>query len=227
MQAYKMTFIVTTIGVVSSLTVTTLFAYGLSKKTLPGRSIFAFMVFFSMLFNGGLVPSYLMWTQTFHIKDTIFALLLPNLLMNGFTVIVMRSFFQTSIPEELLEAAKLDGAGEWRILGQIVLPLSKPILTTVTLLSGLGYWNDWMNGMYYLVSKTELFTIQNVLNRMISSMDFLRNSELTTSIASGIRTPSIGIRMAIAVIALIPILVVYPFLQRGFVKGIVIGSVKG
>ena len=222
-----MTFIVTTIGVVSSLTVTTLFAYGLSKKTLPGRSIFAFMVFFSMLFNGGLVPSYLMWTQTFHIKDTIFALLLPNLLMNGFTVIVMRSFFQTSIPEELLEAAKLDGAGEWRILGQIVLPLSKPILTTVTLLSGLGYWNDWMNGMYYLVSKTELFTIQNVLNRMISSMDFLRNSELTTSIASGIRTPSIGIRMAIAVIALIPILVVYPFLQRGFVKGIVIGSVKG
>lgn len=213
--------------VVSSLTVTTLFAYGLSKKTLPGRSIFAFMVFFSMLFNGGLVPSYLMWTQTFHIKDTIFALLLPNLLMNGFTVIVMRSFFQTSIPEELLEAAKLDGAGEWRILGQIVLPLSKPILTTVTLLSGLGYWNDWMNGMYYLVSKTELFTIQNVLNRMISSMDFLRNSELTTSIASGIRTPSIGIRMAIAVIALIPILVVYPFLQRGFVKGIVIGSVKG
>lgn len=227
MQAYKMTFIVTTIGVVSSLTVTTLFAYGLSKKTLPGRSIFAFMVFFSMLFNGGLVPSYLMWTQTFHIKDTIFALLLPNLLMNGFTVIVMRSFFQTSIPEELLEAAKLDGAGEWRILGQIVLPLSKPILTTVTLLSGLGYWNDWMNGMYYLVSKTELFTIQNVLNRMISSMDFLRNSELTTSIASGIRTPSIGIRMAIAVIALIPILVVYPFLQKGFVKGIVIGSVKG
>ena len=227
MQAYKMTFIVTTIGVVSSLTVTTLFAYGLSKKTLPGRSIFAFMVFFSMLFNGGLVPSYLMWTQTFHIKDTIFALLLPNLLMNGFTVIVMRSFFQTSIPEELLEAAKVDGAGEWRILGQIVLPLSKPILTTVTLLSGLGYWNDWMNGMYYLVSKTELFTIQNVLNRMISSMDFLRNSELTTSIASGIRTPSIGIRMAIAVIALIPILVVYPFLQRGFVKGIVIGSVKG
>lgn len=222
-----MTFIVTTIGVVSSLTVTTLFAYGLSKKTLPGRSIFAFMVFFSMLFNGGLVPSYLMWTQTFHIKDTIFALLLPNLLMNGFTVIVMRSFFQTSIPEELLEAAKLDGAGEWRILGQIVLPLSKPILTTVTLLSGLGYWNDWMNGMYYLVSKTELFTIQNVLNRMISSMDFLRNSELTTSIASGIRTPSIGIRMAIAVIALIPILVVYPFLQKGFVKGIVIGSVKG
>ena len=119
-----MTFIVTTIGVVSSLTVTTLFAYGLSKKTLPGRSIFAFMVFFSMLFNGGLVPSYLMWTQTFHIKDTIFALLLPNLLMNGFTVIVMRSFFQTSIPDELLEAAKLDGAGEWRILGQIVLPLS-------------------------------------------------------------------------------------------------------
>lgn len=227
LQAYKMTFIVTIIGVSCSLAMTTLFAYGLSKKTLPGRSIVAFIVFFSLLFNGGLVPSYLMWTQTFHIKDTIFALLVPNLMMNGFSVIVMRSFFQSSVPEELLEAAKLDGAGEWRILGQIVVPLSKPILATITLLSGLGYWNDWMNGMYYLVGKTELFTIQNVLNRMISSMDFLRNSDLTSSIESGMRTPSIGIRMAIAVIALIPILVVYPFLQKGFVKGIVIGSVKG
>lgn len=227
LQAYKMTFLVTLIGVSCGLTITTLFAYGLSKRSLPGRRVIAFMVFFSMLFNGGLIPSYLMWTQTFHIKDTIFALLVPNLMMNGFSVIVMRSFFQSSIPEELLEAAKLDGAGEWKILAWIVLPLSKPILSTITLLTGLGYWNDWMNGMYYLVGRTDLFTIQNVLNRMISSMDFLRNSNLTTAIESGIRTPSIGIRMAIAVIALIPILVVYPFLQKGFVKGIVIGSVKG
>ena len=227
LQAYKMTFLVTLIGVSCGLTITTLFAYGMSKRSLPGRSVIAFMVFFSMLFNGGLIPSYLMWTQTFHIKDTIFALLVPNLMMNGFSVIVMRSFFQSSIPEELLEAAKLDGAGEWKILAWIVLPLSKPILSTITLLTGLGYWNDWMNGMYYLVGRTDLFTIQNVLNRMISSMDFLRNSNLTTAIESGIRTPSIGIRMAIAVIALIPILVVYPFLQKGFVKGIVIGSVKG
>ena len=227
LQAYKMTFLVTLIGVSCGLTITTLFTYGLSKRSLPGRSVIAFMVFFSMLFNGGLIPSYLMWTQTFHIKDTIFALLVPNLMMNGFSVIVMRSFFQSSIPEELLEAAKLDGAGEWKILAWIVLPLSKPILSTITLLTGLGYWNDWMNGMYYLVGRTDLFTIQNVLNRMISSMDFLRNSNLTTAIESGIRTPSIGIRMAIAVIALIPILVVYPFLQKGFVKGIVIGSVKG
>lgn len=227
LQAYKMTFLVTLIGVSCGLTITTLFAYGLSKRSLPGRSVIAFMVFFSMLFNGGLIPSYLMWTHTFHIKDTIFALLVPNLMMNGFSVIVMRSFFQSSIPEELLEAAKLDGAGEWKILAWIVLPLSKPILSTITLLTGLGYWNDWMNGMYYLVGRTDLFTIQNVLNRMISSMDFLRNSNLTTAIESGIRTPSIGIRMAIAVIALIPILVVYPFLQKGFVKGIVIGSVKG
>ena len=227
LQAYKMTFLVTLIGVSCGLTITTLFAYGLSKRSLPGRSVIAFMVFFSMLFNGGLIPSYLMWTQTFHIKDTIFALLVPNLMMNGFSVIVMRSFFQSSIPEELLEAAKLDGAGEWKILAWIVLPLSKPILSTITLLTGLGYWNDWMNGMYYLVGRTDLFTIQNVLNRMISSMDFLRNSNLTTAIESGIRTPSIGIRMAIAVIALIPILVVYPFLQKSFVKGIVIGSVKG
>ena len=226
LQAYKMTFIVTTIGVVSSLTVTTLFAYGLSKKTLPGRSIFAFMVFFSMLFNGGLVPSYLMWTQTFHIKDTIFALLLPNLLMNGFTVIVMRSFFQTSIPEELLEAAKLDGAGEWRILGQIVLPLSKPILTTVTLLSGLGYWNDWLNGLYY-INNDKLYSIQVLLNKMLLDVQYLMSGASGGALTQSITLPATGIKMAVAVMGALPILVVYPFFQKYFVKGIVIGAVKG
>ncbi len=227
LQAYKMTVLVTLIGVTLSLSVTTLFAYGLSIRTLPGRSIIAFFVFFTMLFNGGLIPSYLMWTQTFHIKDTVYALIFPNLMMNGFSVIVMRSYFQTSIPDGLAEAAKLDGAGEWRILFSIVLPLSKPILATITLLSGLAYWNDWMNGLYYISGRRELYTIQNVLNRMVSSLDFLRNADMTSAIASGIKTPSIGIRMAIAVIALIPILIIYPFLQKGFVKGIVIGSVKG
>ena len=121
----------------------------------------------------------------------------------------------------------MDGAGEMRTLTRIVLPLSKPILSTIALMSGLAYWNDWMNGMYYLVKRTDLYTIQNLLNRLISSADFISNNAANSAITSGITIPSVGIRMAIAVIALIPIMIIYPFLQKGFVKGIVIGGVKG
>ncbi len=227
LTAYKMTFIVTTIGTLGNLVVTTLFAYGLSKKQLPGRVFLSFMVFFTMLFNGGIIPSYLMWAQVFHIKDTVWALILPNLLMNGFSVIVMRTYFTANIPAEILEAATLDGAGEWQMLAKVVLPLSSPIIATIALMSGLAYWNDWINGLYYISTHTELFTIQNFLNRLMSSTDFLMNANTNSAIADGIKVPSIGIRMAIAVIALIPIMIIYPFLQKGFVKGIVIGSVKG
>ena len=112
-----------------------------------------------MLFSGGTIPSYLMWTQTFHIKDTFFALILPNLLMSGFAVIMVRTYFTSSIPESILEAAKIDGASEMGILIRIVLPLSKPIMATIALMSALVYWNDWINGLYYLVRRTDLYTI--------------------------------------------------------------------
>ncbi len=227
LTAYKMTILATTVGTLSNLTITTLMAYPLSRKGLPGRNFFSFAVFFTLLFNGGMIPSYLMWVQVFHIKDTFWALILPNLLMNGFGVIVMRTFFSTNIPEEVLEAARIDGAGEMRTLLTIVLPLSTPILSTIALLSGLAYWNDWINGLYYLVKRTDYYTIQNLLNRLIASADFISNNAANSAITSGITVPSVGIRMAIAVIALIPIMIIYPFLQKGFVKGIVIGSVKG
>ena len=226
-NAYKMTLLTSLTGTLSNLTLTTLLAYPLSRKTLPGRNFFSFFVFFTLLFNGGLIPSYLVWTQTFHIKDSFLALILPNLLMNGFGVIVMRTYFSTNIPMEILEAGKIDGAGETRTLVSIVLPMSKPILTTTALLSGLAYWNDWQNGLYYLVKRTDLYTIQNLLNRLISSMDFISNNASNSAITAGITVPSVGVRMAVAVIALLPILIIYPFLQKGFVKGIVIGGVKG
>ncbi len=227
LNAYKMTILATTVGTLSNLTITTLMAYPLSRKGLPGRNFFSFMVFFTLLFNGGMIPSYLMWVQVFHIKDTFWALILPTLLMNGFGVIVMRTFFTTNIPEEVLEAARIDGAGETRTLIQIVLPLSTPILSTIALLSGLAYWNDWINGLYYLVKRTDFYTIQNLLNRLIASADFIANNAANSSLTAGVTVPSVGIRMAIAVIALVPIMIIYPFLQRGFVKGIVIGGVKG
>lgn len=227
LTAYGMTFLTTLCGTTLNVTITTLLAYPLSRRTLPGRNFFSFVVFFTLLFNGGMIPSYLTWTQMFHIKDTFWALIFPNLLMNGFGVIVMRTYFSTSIPYEIIEAARIDGAGEMRTLVAIVLPLSKPILSTTALLSGLAYWNDWINGLYYLVKKTNLYTIQNLLNRLISSADFISNNAANSAITAGITVPSVGVRMAIAVIALMPVLAIYPFLQKGFVKGIVIGGVKG
>ncbi len=227
LRAYEMTLVATLVGTLSNVTLTTLFAYPLSRKSLPGRNFFSFAVFFTLLFNGGMIPTYLMWVQVFNIKDTFWALIIPNLLMNGFGIIVMRTYFTTSIPNEILEAARIDGAGETRSLLSIVLPLSKPILSTIALLSGLAYWNDWLNGLYYLVKRTDFYTIQNLLNRLIASADFISNNAANSSITAGLTVPSVGVRMAIAVIALIPIMIIYPFLQKGFVKGIVIGSVKG
>ncbi len=223
-RGYAVSIIVTVIGTLINLTLTTLLAYPLSKKNLPGRNILAFFVFFTMLFNGGLVPSYMMWTQMFHIKNTIWALIIPNLMLGAFNVIMMRAYFTTNIPEEVMEAAKVDGAGEMRILLRIVLPMSLPILATLVLLVGLGYWNDWVNGLYY-VNKDEFYSIQVFLNKMLQNIDMLKKAAAAG--ASGAPMPSTAIRMAVAVIGAVPILIIYPFFQRYFVKGIVVGAVKG
>jgi len=226
-RAYGVTIFVTVVGTVCSLVITIMFAYALSRKELPFRLPISFFVFFTMLFNGGLIPTYMMWTGTFHIKNTIFALIIPSLLMNAFYVIMMRSFFTANIPDSLMEAARIDGAGEYRILVEIVVPLSVPMIATLALMVGLGYWNDWLNGLYYLTD-SRLFSIQNVLNKMISDIQFLQTNTSTVSSAIDIsKMPSVGIRMAIAVIGALPVLVVYPFFQKYFVKGIVVGGVKG
>ncbi len=227
LRAYGMTIVQTAVGTSLSVVVTTLLAYPLSRKDLPGRNVIAFYIFFTMLFSGGMIPSYMMWTQMFHIKDTFFALIFPSLFLSGFAVIMMRTYFSTNIPDNVLEAAKIDGASEVKILLRIVLPMSKPILSTVGLMTALAYWNDWMNGLYYLTKRTDLYTIQNLLNRLITSADFLSNNQANSLLAANIQVPSVGVRMAVAVIAILPILVIYPFFQKGFVKGIVIGGVKG
>ena len=227
LRGYVMTIVVTVIGTVCNLLLTILFAYPLSRKDLPYRSGLSFFLFFWMLFNGRLVPTYMMYANTFHIKNTIFALIVPSLMMNAFYVIMMRSFFSSSIPDSLIEAAKLDGASERKILMSIVVPLSKPMIVTLVLMVGLGYWNDWMNGLYY-VTEQKLYTIQMILNNMINNIEFLtRNASMLGSAAANMKIPQVGIRMGIAVIAVLPILIIYPFLQKYFVKGIVIGGVKG
>ena len=226
-KGYGITILVTAIGTVCSVLMTTLFAYPLSRKELPFRYGFSFFVFFTMLFNGGLVPTYMMWTQTFHIKNTLLALILPNLLLNAFYIIMMRSFFTANIPDALLEAARIDGAGEYRILWTVVLPLSKPMMATISLMVGLGYWNDWMNSMYYITDEN-LYSIQAILNTIITNIQYLTSGQSSvTSSVDVSKLPSVSIRMAIAVIGVLPILCIYPFFQKYFVKGIVVGGVKG
>ncbi len=225
-RAYGTTIMVTVIGTVANLLLTTLFAYPLSRKDLPHRNVWSFIVFFTMLFNGGLVPTYIMWTQYFHIRNTYAALIVPTLMMGAFYVIMMRTNLSQNIPEEVLEAARIDGAGEWKILVKVVLPMSLPIIATLMLLVGLSYWNDWMNGLYYLTQK-KYYTIQVLLNNMLQDLQVLLTNSSAASNVDMSSMPSTSIKMAIAVVGAVPILVIYPFFQRYFVKGITIGAVKG
>lgn len=227
-RSYGITILVTVIGTTVNLVLTILLAYPLSRRDLPYRNVFAFIIFFTMLFNGGLVPTYIMYTQYFHIKNTLLALIVPQFMLSAFYVIMMRTYFTTNIPMEIIEAAKIDGAHEYRILSQVVLPMSMPILATVGLMVGLMYWNDWTNGLYYLTDP-KLFSIQNVLNRMLRDAQFLstmgsNSGQLSTAVRN---LPSTSLKMAVAVIGALPILVIYPFFQRFFVKGITVGAVKG
>lgn len=226
LRAYGVSIFITVIGTVSNLVLTTLYAYPLSRKDLPGRNIFAFVLFFTMLFSGGLVPSYIMWTRTFHIQNTIFALLIPNLLMGAFNVIMMRTYFTTNVPDAVIEAARIDGANEFRILRSVVLPMATPILATLSLLVGLAYWNDWANGLYY-VNDSNLFSVQVLLMNIQRNLDALRQSAQNGGNVTTANLPSTSVRMAITVMGILPIMVIYPFLQKYFVKGIAIGAVKG
>lgn len=163
-HAYFNSFFITAIGTAASLAITTMLAYTLSRKGLPGRGILIFLVFFTMLFNGGLVPTYINYTNVFNIKNTYWALLIPSLLMNAFNVLLMKSYFVTGVPDEILEAASIDGANEYKTFYAIALPLAKPIVATIALFNGIAYWNDWQNGYIYLTDATDLYTIQNLLN---------------------------------------------------------------
>ena len=224
-RAYGITIFTTVIGTSVGLTMTSMLGYGLSKD-IPGRRILNFFVVFTMLFNGGLVPTYLVYTKYLHLGNTIWALIIPSLLMNAFHVMLVRNYFSTSIPESLIESAKLDGASEMMIFRAIVLPLSKPIMATIGLMLALSYWNNWTNGLYYL-DDTSLYSIQNVLNAINNNIIAINSVSNMGLAINKSEVPALTARMAIAVIGIVPMLCIYPFLQKYFVKGITIGAVKG
>lgn len=226
LRSYLITIFVTTIGAILSLIVTPMLAYPLSRKDFNRRNLFSFIVYFTMLFNGGLVPTYMMWTRVFNIKNTVFALIIPALLLNAFNVILVKNFFSSNIPAELIEAAQIDGAGEFRIFCRIILPLSLPIMATIGLLTGLAYWNDWINGLYY-ITRPELYSLQVLLNKILLDIQFLSTQSSRVNAANITSIPSVSVRMAIAVLGIIPIMIIFPFFQKYFVKGMTIGAVKG
>jgi len=222
-RAYGITLFVTTGGTALSLLMTALFAYAISRSDFRGRRFLTFFIFFTMLFNGGFVSSYILWTNFINIKNTLWAYIIPNMLLNAMNVLIMKNYFKNNIPESVLESGKLDGAGEFRIFFRLVMPMALPISAAIGLLIALSFWNNWQNGLYF-IKATELYSYQNLLNRMIRDIQYLASEE--GALAANITFPGASIRMAIATLAVVPILALYPFFQKYFIKGLTMGSVK-
>jgi len=226
-RAYGISVLVTLIGTVISVLITTMIAYPMSRKNFKYKNLLAFFVFFTMLFNGGVVPSYMMWTQVFNIKNTIWALILPNYLCGAFNIFLVRNYYANSIPDALIESAQIDGASELTIFFKIIFPLAVPTVATISLFTALTYWNDWVNALYY-IQKPQFYGIQNLLIRIMNNIQYLKSGAASVAVGTGaIQLPSNAVRMSMAVIGILPIVVIYPFVQKYFVKGVVVGAVKG
>lgn len=226
-HSYLVTIFVTLVGTIVSVIITTMVSYTLTVPGLPGKKILSFYILFTMLFSGGLVPSYMMWCNIFHIKNTIFALIIPSMLCSAFHVMITRTYFQNNIPGEILESARMDGMSEFGIFFKIVLPLSVPIIATIGFMKALMYWNDWTNSLYYITDKN-LVGIQALLNNMLTNAQYLSQSMDAAGVATDAATiPSLSLRMAIAVVGMIPMIVLYPFFQKYYMKGLTVGAVKG
>lgn len=224
LQAYKMTIIYTVIGTAVGLTVIVLTAYVISRKEFKYRNIVSFMIYFTTIFGGGMVPWYLMYANVLNLKGTTFVMWFPAI-MSPFLVILMRTFISGSVPDAITESAKIDGAGPGTILLRIVLPIIGPGLATVGLFLALGYWNDWYRTSMFATS-TDAWELQFYLYNMLNAADSIREMSQSTSISIE-ALPSQTMKLAMAVVATGPILLVYPFIQRFFVSGITIGAVKG
>lgn len=226
-RAYGVTIFITVVGTIVGLMLTALLAYPISRRDFPYKNMLTFFVFFTMLFNGGLVPWYLVFTKLIPLKDTIWSLIIPGLLLNGFFVLIMRTFFATSIPMAIIESAYMDGASESRIFFRIVLPLSTPVLATIGLFNTLGYWNDWFNSLVFLTD-SKYYSLQYLLNKILLNIQFLSQNSRNTNASQIMATlPTETVRMAMAIIGIGPIVLAYPFFQKYFVKGLTVGAVKG
>lgn len=222
-NAYGITIIATVIGTILSVLMVSIYAYPLSRKELKYRKFFTVFLFITMVFGGGMVPWYLVCTRLLHIQNSVQGLILPYL-MNSFYVIVLRTFYQTTIPDAIIESARIDGANDITTFFRIVLPLSKPGLATIAIFSSIAYWNDWWLPLM-LVSKTQFFNLQYLLRSIMENTQFIQAA--TNIPGLNLEVPAEGMRMAICVLTIGPIILVYPFFQKYFVQGLTVGSVKG
>lgn len=228
LRAYANTIGLTIVGTVLGLLLQTTTAYVLSRKDFDWRNQFSFFFYFTTLFSGGLVPSYLLMTRTLGLRDNYLALLLP-LLFSVYNLLIMKSYI-VGLPESLIDAAKIDGCGEVRILFQIVMPLIKPALATVGLFIALAYWNDWYNAMLYIKDEN-LFPLQYFLYQKINNIEayksLIANSTVSSSVVSSMSLPTQTLKMALTIVVTGPIILAFPLVQKYFIQGITIGAVKG
>lgn len=227
LRAYGVTIFVTITGTLLGLVIMTMFAYAISRKNFAYRGFFTKLIFIPMLFSGGMVASYLVVTKFLGLKDSVLALILP-ICVSSFHIIILRTFFKTTVPDSIVESAKIDGASEMKLFVRIILPISLPAIATIALFLTLGYWNDWFNAMLYM-DKSNMIPLQYLLIKIENSMEFLvNNSNLmgASALEAAAAMPKDAVKMAIVVVTTLPIVFAYPFFQKYFVSGLTVGAVK-
>ncbi|MFY9176303.1 MAG: carbohydrate ABC transporter permease [Caldicoprobacterales bacterium] len=226
-NAFGISVIVTALGTLLGVALTTSMGYVLSRSNYKLKNFFTWVVFIPMIFNGGMVASYVVNANILGLSNTIWALILP-LAVNSFNVVICKTFFQTTISESIIESAKIEGASQLSIYLRIIVPISKPVFATIALFLAFGYWNDWFQSSLY-IREQSLLSLQALLNNIQKNIEYLANNPSAgLSMQQYVnQMPAEGVRMAIAVIIVLPIACAYPFFQRYFVTGLTIGAVKG
>lgn len=226
-QAFFISVIVTVVGTIISVMLVTSMGYALSRDSYKLKKVFTWVIFVPMIFGGGMVASYVVVADVFGLKNSIWSMILP-IAVSPFNIVIARTFFKTTIPAALVESAKIDGASEFTVYGRIVIPLSKPVFATLGLFASFGYWNDWFQASLYISDKN-LVSLQAMLNNMIQNIQYIANNPtLGMSLQQyKAQMPTESVRMAITIIAILPIACAYPFFQKYFVSGLTIGAVKG
>lgn len=222
--SYLLTIGMTAVGTLAGLSIIAMTGYALQRKDFPFRNAISFYIYFTSLFSAGLAPYYLMMVQTYNLKDSYFAVLLP-LLMSSWLIILMKNFVK-AIPHEITESGKIDGAGDFKIFTALILPMLKPALATIGLFLALGYWNEWYQSSLFLSSKVSIKPLQYTLYEIVNKTDALKNS-VAGQFINLADVPQEGVKMANAVLATGPIILLYPFVQKYFISGITVGAVKG
>lgn len=224
-RAYGITILVTVVGTILSTIIIAMYAYPISRKDFRYKGFFSFIVFFTMIYNSGLVPWYVVYANILHLKDNILVYIIP-MVVNTWYVLIMRTFYKLTIPDAIIESSKIDGAGEFRTFVQIVLPLSLPGIATISLFQCLNFWNDWFIALMF-IEDSKLNNLQFLLYQILNTIQYLTQNSVAAQHADLSNVPNESARMAMAVVVMGPIIFIYPFFQKYFIKGLTVGAVKG